>query len=256
MTTMRIGIVVPTLGERPEYLLQSLRSIRSAGEAHVALVAPKSFDYQRLVYSQLIDQFVEDPGLGLPAAINKGISELPEQIEYVNWLGDDDQLIEGSLSALERILDSDPGTALVYGSCEYVDEQGQKAWFNKSGSWASSLLHFGPDLIPQPGALFRRGDFEAVGGLSTEFNWAFDFDLFLKLKVFGKLRYVNKTLSKFRWHPESLSVEFRQKSVDEASKVRLSHLPRPLKPLSFIWEYPVRKATLVAGRNLSKKSKR
>lgn len=40
----RVGIVVPTLGERPEYLLECLQSIRKAGRAHVLLVAPNGFD--------------------------------------------------------------------------------------------------------------------------------------------------------------------------------------------------------------------
>jgi hypothetical protein len=127
---------------------------------------------------------------------------------------------------------------------------------NKSGRWASLLLHFGPDLIPQPGALFTRSAFEKAGGLSNSYHWAFDFDLLLNLKKIGKLRFINKTLAGFRWHPESLSVEYRTMSVAEASKVRISHLPAFLKPVSFVWEYPVRKATLLAGNRITKKARR
>lgn len=252
----RVGIVVPTLGKRPKYLLQCLESIRSAGNPHVCLVAPKDFDFKPLMESGLADQFVTDSGAGLSGAINKGMAGLPPGVEYVNWLGDDDLLAQGSLGHASQVLDGEPSAVLVYGSCDYVDPEGSVVWVNKSGQWASPLLHVGPDLIPQPGALFRRKAFDQVGGLSNTYDWAFDFDLFLKLKKIGKLRFISKTLASFRWHPDSLSVQYRVSSVAEASQVRVSHLPTILKPVSRLWEYPVMKATLFAGERLTAKAER
>ena len=252
----RVGIVVPTLARRTNYLKQCLESIRAAGDAHVCLVAPKDFDSQPLISAGLADQFVVDPGEGLSEAINKGFAELPIEIEYINWLGDDDLLAPDSFGESAEVLDSHPATVLVYGSCNYVDENGEVIWENKSGQWASLLINFGPDLIPQPGALFRRKAFDEAGRLSKTFDWAFDFDLLLKLKKTGQLRFINKTLASFRWHPESLSVEFRKMSVAEASRVRVSHLPALLRPVSFLWEYPVKKATLIAGNRLTSRAKR
>jgi GT2 family glycosyltransferase len=251
-----VGIVVPTLGRRTDYLKQCLQSIRAAGDAHICLVAPKDFDFQPLISSGLADQFVVDPAEGLSEAINNGFAELPIEVEYINWLGDDDLLAPASLNETAQVLDSNPATVLVYGACDYVDPNGKVVWANKSGQWASPLLHFGPDLIPQPGALFRRSAFEQVGGLSKTYDWAFDFDLLLKLKKKGKLRFINKTLASFRWHPESLSVEFRTMSVAEASKVRVSHLPALLRPVSCLWEHPVKKATLIAGNRVTARAKR
>lgn len=252
----RVGIVVPTLGSRPNYLRLCLESIKAAGPASVCLVAPAQFDSSSLLEAGLVDQVVGDPGKGLPEAINQGIRQLPKSIEYVNWLGDDDLLTSGSIDELVAALDQNPDTVLVYGSCDYIDSEGYQLWQNKSGQWASWLLHFGPDLIPQPGALFRRRAFESVGALNSSFNWAFDFDLLLKLKKVGKLRFINQTLASFRWHHDSLSVGQRTSSVAEASKVRTSHLPGFLRPISPLWEFPVRKATLVAGNRLSAKTKR
>jgi GT2 family glycosyltransferase len=144
---------------------------------------------------------------------------------------------------------------MVFGSCDYIDGKGHPIWTNSSGQWAVPLLRFGPDLIPQPGALFRRSTFEKVGGLRTDLGWAFDFDVLIRLSKAGKLRFINQTLAQFRWHPESLSVEHRRRSVAEASQVRVSHLPGLLRPISFIWEYPVRQATLVAGKRVTAQAK-
>lgn len=252
----RVGIVVPTLGKRPSYLMECLESIRRAGQAHICIVAPSSFDGGLIFSSGLADQLVVDPGTGLSNAINKGISELPENVVYVNWLGDDDQLTDNTITAAVSVLDAEPKIVLVYGSCDYLDPEGRLIWTNKSGQWAAPLLHFGPDLVPQPGALYRRSTFEKVGGLSDAYDWAFDFDLLLKLKKVGKLKFLNATLSKFRWHPESLSVGGRIKSVKEASEVRVSHLPGFLKPVSGLWEYAVMRATLLAGKRVSARAKR
>ena len=247
---------MPTLGKRPEYLDECLRSIRAAGEVHICLVAPETFSKESYLGPGLADQFVVDPGNGVSNAINAGFSALPEEVEFINWLGDDDLLQEDSLEYAAKALQQNSETVMVFGACNYIDPTGLVVWVNKSGQWASPLMHFGPDLIPQPGALFRRWAFEQVGGLSTKYDWAFDFDLFLKLKKIGKLLYVKRTLASFRWHPESLSVEFRNKSVQEAGIVRVSHLPGPLKLISWLWEYPVRKVTLIAGKQVTELSKR
>jgi GT2 family glycosyltransferase len=249
--SQRVGIVVPTLGKRPAYLEQCLRSIRAAGDAHILLVAPAVFQTPALESATLIDSVVIDAGGGPASAINQGIQALPESVQYVNWLGDDDLLTAGSLNSSSQVLDAEPKIVMTFGACEYIDGNGQKVWENRSGQWAVPLMKFGPDLVPQPGALFRRSAFETIGGLNAQLGWAFDFDFFLRLSKIGKLQHLDQTLSKFRWHPESLSVEHRKKSVAEASKVRVSHLPSLLRPISFLWEYPVRQATLIAGKRVT-----
>jgi GT2 family glycosyltransferase len=218
------------------------------------LVGPSTLDTVALQSDSLIDSFVADAGVGLASAINQGISALPPSVQYVNWLGDDDILKPDSLITSSEVLDSKSNVVMTFGSCEYIDDQGSVVWINCSGQWAVPLLRFGPDLIPQPGALFRRSAFEAVGGLNSEFGWAFDFDLFIRLSKLGDLQFLNQTMAQFRWHPESLSVEHRKHSVAEASKVRISHLPSWIRPISFIWEYPVRQATLIAGKRVTAKA--
>jgi GT2 family glycosyltransferase len=252
---VEIGVAVPTMGTRPELLKQCLQSIREAGPAFVAIVAPdkKVVDY---LDRTLFDLFVPDPMLGLAAAINAGISALPETASFVNWLGDDDLLTPGSLSITLNILTNNPKAVLAYGGCEYIDENGVLLWTNKSGRYASTLLHFGPQLIPQPGALIRRDAYTAIGGLNTSYKWAFDLDLLFRLKKLGKLHFVDVTLAKFRWHEGSLSVGGRKGSVNEASSIRRASLPRIFLVISLLWEIPMRRAIFSAGNRLNRKLKR
>jgi GT2 family glycosyltransferase len=252
----QVGIVVPTLGKRPEYLNQCLTSIREAGDAFVVLVAPRNFDSSQQKLAGLIDEHIIDPEKGLPEAINSGFASMPKDVTYLNWLGDDDLLTPGAIKKSSRLLEQDAALAMVFGSCDYIDPGGARLWTNKSGQWAVPILRFGPDLIPQPGALFRRDAFESVGGLDPRWDWAFDFDLFIKFSKKGKIKFIDETLASFRWHPESLSVEFRKKSVHEASAVRISHLPSLLRLVSALWEFPVRQATLLAGRRVNALARR
>lgn len=251
---MKIGIVIPTLGTRVEFLRESIRSIRSAGDVFICLVVPPEIVVEDLLGPEIVDQVVPDSGEGLAAAIALGLKSLPKEIEFVNWLGDDDRLLEDSLNNCVKYLEDDSKIVLVFGSCDYIDDSGQRIWRNRSGAWAVPLLRFGPCMVPQPGALFRRSAYEAVGGLSLRYSWAFDFDLFIRLSKLGKVKFVNQTVSQFRWHMNSLSVGQRSGSVSEASLVRYSHLPKALRPISFIWEIPVRYATLRAGTQVSKRS--
>lgn len=252
---MEIGIVVPTLGTRPDYLTLCLKSIREAGSAFILIVAPANFAADSYLDSGLADRFVVDLGQGLAEAINLGFSSLPENISLVNWLGDDDLLTPDSLLFSSAALAEQPDVDMVFGSCDYIDSSGRTIWKNTSGQWAVPLLRFGPDMIPQPGALFRRSFFERVGGADSGFGLAFDFELFIRMSKLGRLKFIDKTLAQFRWHPESLSVAQRKLSVRDASRSRVSHLPRGLQAISFIWEVPVRTATLWAGTRVSSRAR-
>ena len=254
--TTRIGIVIPTMGTRPEFLRQSLASIRSAGNATIHIVAPESAKLACVLDPNSYDELVLDTGTGLSAAIDAGLRSFPSNVEYVNWLGDDDLLAEGSLNHALTVLSGNPGIALVYGGCEYIDGEGKSLWLNKSGPYAKYLMRCGPQLIPQPGSLMRRNAFEKIGGLNHQYKWAFDLDLFIRLSRVGKLQFTPRTLAKFRWHQDSLSVGGRNGSVAEASEIRVNSLPSPLKAFSPLWETPIRKVILRTGEKLSLRSAR
>jgi hypothetical protein len=246
-----VGVVVPTIGERPQYLESTLKSIRDAGNSYIVLVGRKGFDASSYQKSGLVDLYVDELEASVPNKINQGFRALPENIEYITWIGDDDLLAPSSLEVATTALDKQDKPVLVFGHCQYIDSDGKDVLVKRSGSWAVPLLRFGPQLIPQPSAFFRRDAFERVGGLSAEFQFAFDFDLFLKLSKSGKTVFIDQILSSHRWHKTSLTYSRRWDSVKEASRVRVCHLPAILRYLSFLWEPPVALITYFIGSALS-----
>ncbi|HWK20772.1 MAG TPA: glycosyltransferase [Microbacteriaceae bacterium] len=243
----RTLVVVPTLGRRLDYLRESLASIREAGDSRILIVAPAAFDASELIDAGLADEKIDEAVPALAAAINQGFATAGPEVEYLAWLGDDDLIRPGVLDRSTAFLAAHPRSVATYGACDYIDAEGATVWRNRSGWWAAPLLRIGPDLVPQPGSVFRRSAVDRIGPLRQDLGWAFDFDFYIRLSKAGRLSYLKETVASFRWHPDSLSVRQRGDSVREASEVRVAHLPRWLRPVSGLWEAPVRWATMRAA---------
>jgi GT2 family glycosyltransferase len=197
---------------------------------------------------------VIDPGQGLAAAINAGAKALPNEIEYLNWLGDDDVLMGDGHRQLVKALRQNPKTVLAYGYCSYLNMAGDTIFQVRPGRWAEKLLRFGPQLISQPAVLFRRDAFERVGGLDESLRWAFDLELFIKLSRVGQFVGVSLPAAGYRWHTAALTVGQRSGSVREASLVRRRNLSPLFRWLAWVWEPFVRWSILFAGGVVSRRA--
>ena len=241
-----VGIVIPTLGTREAYLMECLDSLTSEG-VFVSVIGPKS-SLLKLDLSKA-DVVLDDEGLSLPLAINKAISNLPSHCKYVSWIGDDDSLVQGSIESQIKVFESFPSVVATFGQCQYVDHSGDKLIVQRSGQFASLALTWGPNLIPQPGGLFRRSAWGAVDGLDEQFSQAFDTDIFLRMRHIGELRHIPRVLANYRWHEGALSVGNRWRSIVESSQARKKNARLELTTIAPV-DWVVRFATLLAGKLL------
>lgn len=243
--------MVPTLGERPSLLRQTLASIREQElPVDIALVAPETAAEAIATAQEFEAAFIPDPG-GLVASINAGVEFALNEpnIEFVGWLNDDDLLEPNSMQSVVDVLDGDPQTVVAFGACRYINERGEQLFLSKAGTWAPRILAWGPDLIPQPGMLIRADAWRKVGGLDPSYRLAFDLDLLLRIKKLGRLTYAGAVVSSFRWHPNSLTVDDRHRNLHESEHAKRAALPGALRPFARLWEPPVRAAIkLAAGR--------
>jgi len=252
--TAQVLVAVPTLGERPSFLRETLKSIRTQeAMADIVIVGP----VPRIedVAGEFSAQVVPDPG-SLPAAINAGLSKAQPHHTFVTWLNDDDLLTTGSLQRTTTSLSEQSTSVLAYGACEYIDENDQLLWISKAGKWAERILTWGPDLIPQPGMLVRRWAWDAVGGVDESLRFAFDLDLLLRLRKQGSFVDVGSVVSRFRWHATSLTVGDRTTSLNESEEVKRRYLSARARRVSWLWEKPVRAATRIAAARVNSRARK
>jgi len=242
-----IAIVVPTMGLRMDYLHQSLTSLRESGAGLLCIVSPKDVDLEELKSAKLFDLRIDDAGDGLVNAINRAFVALPEHIKFISWLGDDDLVAKDSLYNARQVMETNPNVVAVVGICDYIGSRGERILTNRAGSLGVRILSWGPNLVPQPGSLFRRSAFNEIGCLDPEYPLAFDFDLFLKLRKIGDIEFLNQKIASFRWHGTSLSVSQRRLAVLEASRIRRRNRSKPVAMLSLVWEPAVIVFTLLVA---------
>jgi GT2 family glycosyltransferase len=256
MVIPRIRLVVPTLGQRVDYLRLCLESVLDQScEADVVVVAPMSAIEARNLCEVAGVTVIEDPG-GLSAAINKGAGHPPMDYEFINWLGDDDLLLPGALAKTRRALQLRPRAVLAFGRCRYVDPSGQLIGTSRAGRLAPWLMRWGPDLVPQPGMLVSGDAWRKVGGLDETLKYAMDLDLLLKLRQVGPFIALDEDLACFRWHPNSLTVADRSDSVREAEQVKRRYYGVRTQRFAGLWEPTVRHMNLAAGRRITRRAHR
>ena len=260
MAPASVLVVLPTLGDRLEFLETTLRSCRDlAGlfPTTVAMVVPIGAVQARALGSQYGAVLIDDPGAGMADAVNAGLGARTSEEFYV-WIGDDDELVPQGVAALVGALGDRPSAVVAYGHCDYIDGRGSVIGRSKAGPLATSLLPWGPNLIPHPGTIVRLDALEAVNGFDSRLSYALDLDVFLKLRRVGDFITAPTVSARFRWHADSATVADRSASAREAITVKNRYLPAALRPVSWIWNYPVAWASQVAAwavtvraRNLS-----
>lgn len=254
--TKRILVVLPTLGDRLETLQETLETIetqRKTVSLRLVVVAPASAVKARELSMKFGAEVVDDPKTGISEAINCGIRVRNEE-EFYAWMGDDDLFRPGGLAKLQSLLDTNSPAVVAYGGCDYIDPTGKVLAQSAAGKLAQILLPWGPDLIPHPGSMIRLDALEKIGMFDQSLKYAMDLDAFLKLKKLGKFVYTREIVSAFRWHPDSLTVANRRNSSLESEAVKAKHLPALLRPIRFIWQYPIRWASSLAANLVSSRA--
>jgi GT2 family glycosyltransferase len=104
--------------------------------------------------------------------------------------------------------------------------------------------------------LIRASAWDRVGGLDPSFDLAFDLDLLLRLKKIGPLIDTGMTVSSFRWHADSLTVDDRAKNISESERAKRAALSSGARKVAWVWELPVRVATRLAAREVQRRARK
>ena len=253
-----ILVVLPTLGQRLDTLSKTLESI-NIQRAEVALrlivVTPTRAKEARQLALTFGAEIVDDPGIGISSAINKGLEQRSGE-QYYAWMGDDDLFLSKGLVTLQNLIEKDKRNVVAYGACKYIDPQGRTIGLSKAGKLAVHILGWGPDLIPHPGSLIDLDALFNVGLYDEDLKYVMDLDVFLKLKQNGPFISTKNPVSAFRWHPESLTVANRKGSATEAAMVKRRYLSPFAQKIAFLWEGPVFISSSLAAKLVNSRARK
>lgn len=258
MSSPSLLVVLPTLGNRLDYLENTLRSCRNVAEAvpaTIVMVVPRRAAAARKLGKQFGAIIIDDRGSGMADAVNAGLGARTTEDFYV-WVGDDDELVAGGVVALAENLNHNPTAVVCYGQCDYIDSDGLVIGRSRAGHLARAIVGWGPNLIPHPGTVVRLDALESVGGFDPKLRYALDLDVFLKLRKMGEFISLPYVSARFRWHDASATVADRAASSREAIRVKRSHLPVVLRTFSWLWNYPVSWASHIAAWLVTHRSRR
>jgi glycosyltransferase involved in cell wall biosynthesis len=138
------------------------------------------------------------------------------QGEFVKLVCADDLIHPTALSKQAAVLRNDPSISLVASRRHLIDAEGyvltrasgmhQLVGRHTVTDVARQIVNFGINPIGEPGsAMFRRADYEAVGGWDAERVFNMDIDLFLRILGRGDLYGMRESLAAFRVWTKSLS---------------------------------------------------
>jgi glycosyltransferase involved in cell wall biosynthesis len=252
-TLPEILVVIPTLGDRLSLLRETFESIKAQAPVayDIVMVVPLAKKDAVALAKEYGAKCVDDPG-GLSAAVNAGISQAKTHHKYISWIGDDDLISPGSYETGVKALEKNPDAVLAYGYCDYINDVGKHIWTSKAGNLAPWIMTWGPNLMPCPGTLFRTSALEQAGPFDEANKYSMDLDMFLRLRKLGKFINTKQVMAAFRWHATSTTVSNRNVVLKETEQVKRKYLPSYLRPFAPLWEIPVRIATKVASKRVSK----
>jgi len=161
-------------------------------------------------------RWISEKDRGQTDAIVKGFGMAEGGI--LSWLNSDDTVLPDALSkVVERFLEL-PSTGIIYGKVRYIDREGHVVGEVDTGPTDHERLAVLNEIC-QPGAFFRRSEYDAAGGLDPSLHYVMDHDLWIRMTLRGESAYLPDFLASYRLHGESKTaapwhaVAFQQETV-------------------------------------------
>jgi glycosyltransferase involved in cell wall biosynthesis len=138
---------------------------------------------------------------GQTDAIAKGFAMATGDV--LAWLNSDDMYLPGALSQVLQAYEQ--GHEFFYGHVFIVDAE--DALLRKRAAISADFndLYYGRYIIPQEATFFSRRLYRESGGVDRAFQYAMDYDLWLRLALLQRPKRLNTFLSCFRYHQEQKS---------------------------------------------------
>jgi len=161
--------------------------------------------------------WISEPDKGQSDAINKGWRMAKGEI--LAYLNSDDTYMPWTVETAVKHLLENPDVGMVYGDCDIIDEHSQATRQHSATEFNLSDLICSRNMIPQPTVFLRRQVLETAGYLDVNLNMAMDYDLWIRIGLKHRVKYIPERLASFRacrgtksaeqpygWVPEHLRI--------------------------------------------------
>lgn len=214
---LRFAVVTPNLNHGV-YLRRTIESVLEnleAGDEYFIVDGASSDGSLDVIkqYAGQLTSWISEKDHGQYEAIAKGFRLAGA--ECLCWINSGDLLLPGALAAARELLRSSE-IDLIYGDDLYIDNDDRVISHSRANIRNLQRAMLFGDWTPLQDACFwRRSLYEEVGGLDRRFNYAGDFDFFLRASHRGRCQYVPKVFSAFRAHSGQNSVQFAARYAAE-----------------------------------------
>lgn len=222
-----ISIVTPSFNQGAfiEEAIQSVVSQGFSGIEHIIVDNCSTDETPRVLARYPHLKVISEPDQGQSDALNKGFRLAKG--ELVGWLNADDRYWPGCFQNIweeaRRVTDFE----IYYGDYYEVDEKGRALRARKELSFDMFMLKYLHVLcIPTAASFFRRRIFEEGNFLEKGYQYAMDYEFFLRLALRGyRFRHIEKYLADFRWHENSKSQKATRLQIQEREAALAAHDP-------------------------------
>lgn len=218
----KITIITPSYNQG-QYLEQTIRSVLGQQYSNLEYIIMDGGSTDNSVeiikrYTDKLAYWQSNPDGGQAAAIAKGFEMATGDI--LGWLNSDDVFLPGCLQTVASKFPDDPETVALTGRIALICTQGKPVgvFLPQKRHWKHMTL-CGHGLA-QMATFWRRSTYEMVGGLDTSMTFAFDFDLFVRLKKLGNICLIHDYLAGFRQHPSQKTATLQEISRTERQLIR------------------------------------
>jgi GT2 family glycosyltransferase len=219
----KISIVTPSY-QQGHFLEWTMRSVLEQGYPNLEYVVMDggSKDQTREILARYKDRLTYCESArdeGQADAIVRGFEHTSGEI--MAYLNSDDLLAPGALDFVARYMNEHPEVDAIYSHRVFIDEENRvtRYWIlPPHHSWMMQRW----DYIPQETCFWRRRIYEKVGGIDKSFQFALDYDLFVRFMKQGRMERVNRFLGAFREHPSSKTTQ-QEGAHPEVGRVYQAH---------------------------------
>jgi len=197
-----VSIVTPSLN-KGRFIEETILSIKNQTYPRIEHIVidggstDGTLDILRKYSDSLI--WVSEPDKGQYEASNKGLRMAKGEI--LGWLMADDTYMPQAVETAVKFLIENPDVAMVYGKCLFIDEEGKVIRECPSEPFDLARLVRGPNIIPSPTVFFKKKVLDSVGYFDTNLYMSADYDLFIRIGLKYRIKYIPKPLATYRLYP-------------------------------------------------------